>query len=38
MSKTISARLPDTLASSISLIAKKTEMTKSFHIQKALEI
>ena len=37
MSKTISVQLPDALISSISLIAKKTEKPKSFHIQKALE-
>ena len=37
MSKTISVRLPDALTSSIALIAKQTEMSKSFHIQKAVE-
>ncbi|MBW1649698.1 MAG: ribbon-helix-helix protein, CopG family [Deltaproteobacteria bacterium] len=38
MSKIVSIRIPDSLASSIALIARKTEMPKSFHIKKALEI
>jgi len=38
MSKAISVRLPDDLASKLSEIAKETERSKSFHIQKALEV
>ena len=38
MEKTISVRLSDSLVSSISQIAKETEQTESFHIQKALEL
>jgi RHH-type rel operon transcriptional repressor/antitoxin RelB len=37
MSKAISVRLPDHLASKLSEIAKETERSKSFHVQKALE-
>ncbi len=38
MSKAISVRLPDGLASKLSEIAKETERSKSFHVQKALEV
>jgi RHH-type rel operon transcriptional repressor/antitoxin RelB len=37
MSKAISIRLADDLASKLSDIAKETERPKSFHVQKALE-
>ena len=37
MSKAISIRIPDELASKLSEIAKETERPKSFHVQKALE-
>jgi RHH-type rel operon transcriptional repressor/antitoxin RelB len=37
MSTPISVRIPDSLASELSLISKETERPKSFHIQKALE-
>lgn len=37
MSKAISIRLPDDIALKLSDIAKETERSKSFHIQKALE-
>jgi len=37
MSKAISIRIPDNLASKLSDIAKETERPKSFHVQKALE-
>jgi RHH-type rel operon transcriptional repressor/antitoxin RelB len=37
MSKAISIRIPDDLASKLSEIAKETERPKSFHVQKALE-
>ena len=37
MSKAISIRIPDELASKLSEIAQETERTKSFHVQKALE-
>ena len=37
MSTAISVRVPDELASKLSEIAKETERSKSFHIQKALE-
>ncbi len=37
MSKAISVRIPDELASKLSEIAEETERPKSFHIQKALE-
>jgi RHH-type rel operon transcriptional repressor/antitoxin RelB len=38
MSKAISIRIPDDLASKLSDIAEETERSKSFHVQKALEI
>ena len=37
MSKALSVRTPDDLASKLSEIAEETERSKSFHIQKALE-
>jgi RHH-type rel operon transcriptional repressor/antitoxin RelB len=37
MSKAISIRVPDALASRLSEISRETERPKSFHIQKALE-
>ena len=37
MSKAISIRIPDDLASKLSDIAEETERSKSFHVQKALE-
>lgn len=37
MSKALSVRIPDDLASKLSEIAEETERPKSFHIQKALE-
>ena len=37
MSKALSVRIPDDLASKLSEIAEETEKPKSFHIQKALE-
>ena len=37
MSKAISIRIPDDLASKLSDIANETERSKSFHVQKALE-
>ncbi len=37
MSTALSVRIPDHLASKLSEIAKETERSKSFHIQKALE-
>ena len=37
MSKAISVRIPDELASRLSEIAEETERPKSFHIQKALQ-
>jgi RHH-type rel operon transcriptional repressor/antitoxin RelB len=37
MSKAISVRIPEKLASELSAIAKETERPKSFHVQKALE-
>jgi RHH-type rel operon transcriptional repressor/antitoxin RelB len=37
MSKAISIRIPDDLASKLSDIARETERPKSFHVQKALE-
>ncbi len=37
MSKAISIRIPDNIASQLSEISKETERSKSFHIQKALE-
>jgi RHH-type transcriptional regulator, rel operon repressor / antitoxin RelB len=38
MKTAISVRIPDNLAIKLSTIAKKTENSKSFHIQKALEL
>ena len=38
MSTTISIRLPDNLANDLDSISKETERSKSFHIQKAVEI
>jgi RHH-type transcriptional regulator, rel operon repressor / antitoxin RelB len=38
MSSTISLRLPDQLANELNDIARETERSKSFHIQKALEL
>jgi RHH-type rel operon transcriptional repressor/antitoxin RelB len=37
MSKAISIRIPDDLASKLSEISEETERPKSFHVQKALE-
>ena len=37
MSKPISIRIPDELDSKLSEIARETERSKSFHVQKALE-
>ncbi len=37
MSSSISVRISDNLALKLSEIAKETERSKSFHIQKALE-
>ena len=37
MSKAISIRIPEELATRLSEIAKETERPKSFHVQKALE-
>lgn len=37
MSKAISIRIPDDLASKLSEIAEETERPRSFHVQKALE-
>jgi RHH-type rel operon transcriptional repressor/antitoxin RelB len=37
MSKALSVRIPDDLASKLSEISEETERPKSFHIQKALE-
>jgi RHH-type rel operon transcriptional repressor/antitoxin RelB len=38
MSTALSVRVPDELASRLSEISKETERSKSFHIQKALEV
>ncbi len=38
MAKAISVRLPDDLAIRLSEIAKETDRSKSFHVQKALEV
>ena len=38
MSASISIRLPDNLANELEIISKETERSKSFHIQKAVEI
>ena len=37
MSKAVSIRIPDELASKLDEISKETERPKSFHVQKALE-
>ena len=37
MSTTLSVRLPDDLAHLLEDIAKETERSKAFHVQKALE-
>jgi len=37
-STTISLRLPDHLADELENVAKETERSKSFHIQKAIEL
>lgn len=37
MSKAVSIRIPDKLASKLDEISKETERPKSFHVQKALE-
>ncbi len=37
-SSTISLRLPDHLADELNNIARETERSKSFHIQKAIEL
>ena len=37
MSTTLSVRLPDDLAHHLEDIAKETERSKAFHVQKALE-
>jgi RHH-type rel operon transcriptional repressor/antitoxin RelB len=38
MSAALSVRLPDKLAIELDQISKETERSKSFHIQKALEM
>lgn len=38
MSTTISIRLPDSIADELDHISKETERSKSFHIQKAVEM
>ncbi len=38
MKKTVSIRLPEELADGITDIAETTERSKSFHIQKAVEM
>ena len=38
MSAALSVRLPDNLATELEQISKETERSKSFHIQKALEM
>ena len=37
MSKAMSVRIPDELATRLAEIARETERPKSFHVQKALE-
>ena len=37
MSTALSVRIPDQLASQLSEIARETERSKSFHVQKAIE-
>ena len=38
MSAALSVRLPDKLANELERVSKETERSKSFHIQKALEL
>lgn len=38
MSTAVSIRMPDELVRDLDSVAKITEMSRSFHIQKALEI
>ena len=38
MSKAVSVRIPDDLADSLEVIVKETERSRSFIVQKALEI
>jgi len=38
MSTSLSVRVPEELASKLSQIARETERSKSFHVQKALEV
>ena len=38
MSASISIRLPDNIANELDIISKETERSRSFHIQKAVEI
>jgi RHH-type rel operon transcriptional repressor/antitoxin RelB len=38
MSKALSVRIPDDMAMKLNEISKETERSKSFHIQKALEL
>ncbi len=38
MSKALSIRIPDDMAMKLNEISKETERSKSFHIQKALEL
>jgi len=38
MSTSLSVRLPDKLAKEIDIISKETERSRSFHIQKAIEM
>lgn len=38
MSVAVSIRMPDELVRELDLVAKTTERSRSFHIQKALEI
>ncbi len=38
MSTTISVRLPENIASNLADVASETERSKSFHIQKAVEM
>ena len=38
MSITISVRLPENIASNLADVASETERSKSFHIQKAVEM
>ncbi|MCH7763566.1 MAG: DNA-binding protein [Candidatus Marinimicrobia bacterium] len=38
MSITISVRLPEDIANNLADVASETERSKSFHIQKAIEI